>query len=343
MSSIAGPWITEKEVEYVSDAARNGWYENATLYRDRFESAFSEYVGRRYAITLPSCTSGLHLSLLTLGVGSGDEVIVPEITWIATAAPIVYVGATPVFADVDPESWCITAAAIEEARTPRTKAVIVVDLYGNMPDMDPILALGLPVIEDAASAIGAVYDGRMAGSFGDISVFSFHGSKTLTTGEGGMLVTDYEEIYRKCLFLRDHGREPGDHTFRNTEVAYKYKMSDIQAALGLAQLERIDELVGRKRRIFGWYRDRLDGRMNSEAPNVFNTYWMTTVLLDRFEELRDRMDCRPMFHPLSSLPAFSWLPTRRLNPVAYGLRGINLPSSLNMTEEDVEVVVRCLS
>lgn len=359
---VAGPWITEKEVQYVTDAARTAWYADHYKYNARFEQAFAEYVGRAHAITLPSCTSGLHLALLAAGVGPGDEVVVPDATWIASAAPITYVGATPVFADIDTESWCISADSFAAAVTPRTKAVIPVDLYGNMPDMDAILAAaeehGVAVIEDAAQAHGSEYKGSKAGSFGRASVFSFHGSKTLTTGEGGMLVVDDEEVWQRCLFLRDHGREPGDRLFCNTEVAYKYKMSSLQAALGLAQLERIEELVARKREVFGWYAeelgDSLGATLNSEAPEVKSTYWMVTVVLDEPVGLRSSelmlalsehgIDTRPFFHPLSSLPAYTHLGVaeqcRKRNPNAYRIsaRGVNLPSGFNLTREKVAYV-----
>src|SRR5579883_3458057 len=194
---VAGPWITDKEVEYVADAARNAWYSDANLYNDRFERAFADYLGVRFAVTLPHCTAGLHLALLALGVGPGDEVIVPDVTWIASAAPITYVGATTVFADIDPETWCLSADSFERCITPRTKAVIPVDLYGGMPDWDAIRDVAdrhkVAIIEDAAEAIGSEYHGRRAGSLGDVAAFSFHGSKTLTTGEPGMLLTDRRE------------------------------------------------------------------------------------------------------------------------------------------------------
>ena len=361
---VAGPWITQKEIDYVTDAVTNAWYSNANIYHDRFEKAFATYVGRKYAISLPSCTSGLHLALLSLGVGFGDEVIVPDITWIATSAPISYVGATPVFADIDELSWCISAESFAERITPKTKAVIIVDLYGNMPDMDAILEIaekhGIAVIEDAAEAIGSEYKGRKAGSFGDVSTFSFHGSKTLTTGEGGMLVTDREDIYQRCLFLRDHGRDPQGKMFWNTEVAYKYKMSSMQAALGLAQLERIEDLINRKREIFAWYKESLDGfygiTLNQEADRVKNTYWMVTVILDEklavkkedmIERLKEQsIDARPFFYPLSTLPAYQGvLPKPQpQNTVALSLSpfAVNLPSALNLTQEQVIYVTEGL-
>jgi perosamine synthetase len=363
---VAGPWITQKEIDYVTDAVANAWYGNANIFHERFEGAFADYLGVRYAIALPSCTSAIHLSLLAMNVGPGDEVVVPDITWIASSAPITYVGATPVFADVDERTWCLNAESLEACITARTKAVIAVDLYGNMPDMDAILEgagrHGLPVIEDAAEAVGSEYRGRKAGSFGATSVFSFHGSKTLTTGEGGMLVTDDEELYRRALFLRDHGRKPGDKMFYNHEVAQKYKMSSMQAALGLAQLERIEELLDHKRRIFDWYEQELKGlegvRLNYEAPGTKNVYWMVTVIVDeRYGLNKERMmalmsereiDCRPFFHPLSSIPAYAGTrqaaEARERNHTSYRIspNGINLPSGLNMTQERVRRVCEAL-
>jgi perosamine synthetase len=363
---VAGPSITQKEVDYVTDAVSLAWYGNANIYHERFEKAFAEYLGVRYALALPSCTSAIHLSLLTLGVGPGDEVIVPDATWIATAAPIAYIGATPVFTDIDEETWCLSASSFQDCITSRTKAVIPVDLYGNMPDMDGILSVAqrnnIPVIEDAAEAAGAEYKGKCAGSFGDTGVFSFHGSKTLTTGEGGMLVTDRKDIYRRALFLRDHGRNPGDNSFWNTEIAYKYKMSCMQAALGLAQLERIEELIRRKREIFGWYKEELFGieslALNPESDETRNSYWMVTVLLDNALGVdrdglikalsEEKIDCRPFFHPLSSLPAYQHFDqaalAKRRNRVSYDLgpRGLNLPSALTLTKDQVEYVCRAL-
>jgi perosamine synthetase len=359
---VAGPSITQKEIDYVTDAVTNAWYGNANVYHERFEKAFGEYMGLHYAVALPSCTSALHLSLLTLGVGPGDEVIVPDVTWIASAAPITYVGATPVFADIDEKTWCISAESFASCITPKTKAVIPVDLYGNIPDMEAIEEIArrhkLAVIEDAAEAIGSKYRGRKAGSFGDTGVFSFHGSKTLTTGEGGLLVTDHEDIYSRVRFLRDHGRKPGDTMFFNHEVAYKYKMSSMQAALGLAQLERIEELLSLKRKIFDWYQTHLSAFegviLNRQASGTDAVFWMVTVIVDpalnkpkeRLIELMGncQIDCRPFFHPLSSIPAYRSTAqaedARSRNVVSYRLApyGINLPSGLNMTEEKVAYV-----
>jgi perosamine synthetase len=363
---IAGPSITQREIDYVTDAVTNAWYGNANIYHERFEKAFADYLDVAHAVALPSCTSAIHLSLVALGVGPGDEVIVPDATWIATAAPITYVGATPIFADIDERTWCLSPDSFEECITAKTKAVVPVDLYGNMPDMDAILEVAkrnkIPVIEDAAEAAGAEYKGRKAGNFGATGVFSFHGSKTLTTGEGGMLVTESEDIFRRVLFLRDHGRKPGDNQFWNTEVAFKYRMSSMQAALGLAQLERLDELIGWKREIFGWYKEGLSDiaglTLNPEPPTTKNAYWMITAVLDPSlaieksylqKELSARnIDSRPFFHPLSSLPAYQHLEqahqARGRNQVSYRIcpYGINLPSALNLTPEVVAYVCSAL-
>ena len=363
---VSGPWITEREIAYVTEAVTHAWYSQANVWHERFETAFARHLGRQFATALPSCTSGLHLALAALGIGPGDEVIVPECTWIATSAPITYVGATPVFADIDPVTWCLSAESFARHLTPRTRAVIPVDLYGSMPDYNALGVLagqhGVAVIEDAAEAIGAETAGKPAGSFGIAGVFSFHGSKTLTTGEGGLLATDDEPFFRRVLHLRDHGREPGDRFFFNTAVAYKYKMSSMQAALGLAQLERVQELIERKRQIFGWYRDRLSTvpglTLNAEPPGTRNAYWMVTVVWDaawgidknalQLQLDADGIDTRPFFHPLSSLPAYHNAPSaqgaRERNPVAYDIasRALNLPSALNLTEDQVDRVCRTL-
>lgn len=363
---IAGPSITLREIGYATDAATHGWYERAGEYQRRFEEGFAAYLGVKYAVSLPSCTSGLHLALAALGIGPGDEVIVPDLTWIASAAPVHYVGATPVFADVDEQTWCLSPESVRTCLTENTKAILSVDLYGGMPDYVNLRAIAsehnLNIIEDAAEAIGSeIYD-QKAGTLGDVAAFSFHGSKTFTTGEGGMLVTDDDALYSRVLHLRDHGREPGDIYFRNTEVAFKYKMPPVVAAIGLAQVERAEELVARKREIFEWYREGLvevEGiTLNAEPAGSKNTYWMVTAVLDpKFGWPKEKMmealdkegiDSRPMFYPLSSLPAYvgqaeAVLAAQR-NEVSYRLSpwGINLPSALCLDRLQIERVVKTL-
>ena len=250
---MAGPWITEHEIKTVEDAMRNGWYENAYHYVETFQKEFAKYHDRKYGIMTPNCTTSIHLLLTALGVESGDEVIVPECTWIATAAPITYLGAKPVFCDIEKENWCLDPRSVEKSITKKTKAIIVVDLFGNMPLMDELLEISkkynIPLVEDSAEAVGSKYKGIRAGKFGIGSVFSFHRTKTITTGEGGMLLIDDDKLYERCMFLRDHGRVSGI-PYYNSEVTYKYMPFNVQAALGYAQFQRIDELVAKKREFF---------------------------------------------------------------------------------------------
>jgi len=360
---VAGPWVTDLEVQYVADAAENDWYREAGKSVGQFEQEFAAYLGIAHAAAVPHGTSALHLAMLALGLGPGDEVIVPEATWVATAAPLAYVGATPVFADIDASTWGISAASVERCLTPRTKAIVTVDLYGGTPDMDALLAVteprGLPVLEDAAQAIGSSWRDRAAGTLGDVAVFSFHGTKTLTTGEGGMMVTDRPDLFERAARLRDHGRKATDHRFFVTdELGYKYRMSSLQAAFGRAQLARVDELLERKRQIFSWYEERLADvagvHLNPSVEGMHNTYWMTTVVLDPDYGLQTRdlmelldergIDSRPFFPPLSSLPAFdryeSVRGARLRNPVAYDIstRSVNLPSALMLSEHDIDRV-----
>ncbi|MCB2107415.1 MAG: DegT/DnrJ/EryC1/StrS family aminotransferase [Rhodobacteraceae bacterium] len=354
---MAGPWITEHEERVVLDALRNGWYgKNAYYYCELFEAEFAKYHDRAFGLMTPNCTTALHLLLAGLGIGPGDEVIVPDCTWVGSSACITYQRATTVFADIDPHHWCITPQALERAITPRTKAVIVVDLYGNMPDWDGLLEVArkhnILVIEDAAEALGSKYKGVRAGKFGVASTFSFHRTKTITTGEGGMLLIDDASLYERCKFLRDHGRKPG--TYYNYEVTFKYMPFNLQAALGYAQFQRIDELVGKKRWIWNCYRERLsdipDIALNPEPPNTVNGVWCTAVVFGKSHNMtRDKamhelseygMPSRPFFYPLSSLPAYGSRGEtyQDINPVAYDVsaRGINLSCALNLTEAQID-------
>ncbi len=361
---VAGPWISEREIELTAEAARTAWFANHYAYNERFERAMGDYVGVKYAVSVPHCTAALHLAFAAAGIGAGDEVIAPDVTWIASVAPIAYLGAEPVLVDILPDTWCIDPAAVAAAIGPRTKAILGVDLYGSMCDWPALAELaqrhGLALIEDAAEAIGSSLGGRRAGAFGNAAAFSFHGSKTVTTGEGGMFVTDDEALYKRVLFLRDHGRAPGDKLFLNSEIAFKYRMSAVQAALGVAQMERIDELIARKRQIFSWYRDRLSDlqgiAMNAEPAGVSNSYWMVTAIIDpafgvdKFDVMqamkRRRIDTRPFFSPLSSLPAFADRPQakRFASPSSTGAGiaayGVNLPSGYHMDEAKVDLVAR---
>jgi perosamine synthetase len=363
---VAAPSITEREVELAAEAARTAWRQNHYAYNARFERMVADYVGVAHAVSVPHCTAALHLALAALGVGPGDEVIAPDATWIASVAPIVYVGAEPVLVDILADTWCLDPDAVEAAIGPKTKAIIGVDLYGSTCDWDRLRAIadhhGLALIEDAAEALGSVHHGRRAGALGRVSAFSFHGSKTVVTGEGGMLATDDAALFQRVLFLRDHGRNPGDRFFQNSEIAFKYRMSAVQAALGVAQMERIDELIAYKRAVFGWYRDRLAGvnglTLNAEPAGTRNSYWMTTAILnpslglDKFAVMAEfdkrNIDSRPFFSRLSTLPAFADRPKakRFVTPADKGARiaeyGVNLPSGYNMTEGLADIVCGAL-
>jgi len=277
------PSITELEVGYATDAARNGWGEHCYDYLNRFEARFREYVGVRHAIATSSCTGALHMGLAALGIGPGDEVILADTNWVASVAPVVHLGAQPVFVDILADSWCLDPAQVEAAITPRTKAILAVHLYGNLCAMDRLLAIGrergIPVVEDAAEAIGSVWHGKRAGSMGVFGAFSFHGTKTLTTGEGGMFVTDDDALYERVLTLSNHGRARGQkRQFWPDVVGYKYKLSNVQAAIGCGQLERIAELEARKRAILRNYRELLADckgvAMNPEPAGTQNGAWM---------------------------------------------------------------------
>lgn len=350
------PSVTELEVGYATDAARNGWGERCYEYITKFENQFKQHLGVSHAIATSSCTGALHIGLAALGVGPGTEVIMADTNWVATAAPIVHLGATPVFVDIDPASWCLDPAQVEKAITPQTRAIIAVHIYGNLCDMDRLLEIGrkhgIPVIEDAAEALGSVYHGKRAGSMGRFGTFSFHGTKTLTTGEGGMFVTNDAALYEQVLTLSNHGRARGQtRQFWPDVVGFKYKMSNVQAAIGCGQMERIDTLIARKRAIMDYYRTQLGTlsgvTMNPEPAGITIGAWMPTVVFDAGtgitrERLQaalvaDNVDARVFFHPLSSLPMFAPQPA---NTLAWSIpaRAINLPSYHDMTEQDLERV-----
>ncbi len=356
------PSVTEREVAYATDATRNGWGVRCYEYIEKFEAAFKAHLGVKHAIATSSCTGAIHMGLAALGVGPGDEVILADTNWIASAAAITYVGAKPVFVDILEDTWCLDPACVEAAITARTKAIIAVHVYGNLCDLDALIALGeryrIPLVEDAAEAIGSVYHGKRAGSIGQFGTFSFHGTKTLTTGEGGMFVTNDDALFEHVLTLSNHGRARGQvKQFWPDMVGFKYKMSNVQAAIGLAQMERVDELIARKRAIMSGYRQRLAGQqgiaLNPEPAGVTIGAWMPTVVFDRStgvtrEDLiaafaAENIDARVVFYPLSSLPMFEGATGGATSCDVAG-RAINLPSYHDIGEGDLdrvaEVVIR---
>lgn len=355
----AKPSITELEVRYAADAAVNGWGEQCYDYIRRFEEALGEHLGVRNTIATSSCTGALHMGLAALGIRAGDEVILADINWIATAAPITYLGAKPVFVDILPDTWCINPEHAEKAITPRTKAIIATHLYGNLCEMNELLAIGerhsIAIIEDAAEAIGSVYHGKRAGSMGKFGTFSFHGTKTITTGEGGMFVTNDDDLYEHVLTLSNHGRSRKQaKQFWPDMVGFKYKISNIQAAIGCAQVERIEELIAQKRRIFKTYEELLSDlplKMNPEPEGTVNGYWMPTVVFEAEAGVSRKklleafaakdIDARVFFYPLSKLPVFE---ERSENRWAWDIsrRSVNLPSYQDLTPSEQSRVAQVI-
>lgn len=346
--------MTEHETSIVAGMMKNGW--DNYDYVESFETSFADWHGRNYALMTTCCTHAIHLLLLALGITTGDEIIAPECTWTGSIAPITYQGAIPVLADIDAETWCLSEASIKKRITKNTKAIIVVDLFGNMPEMEKIQALAdshnIFLIEDAAEALGSKYKGVRAGKFGIGGVHSFHRTKTIVTGEGGALLIDDENLYKRAKFLRDHGRSSKD-PYYILEAAPKYMPSNLQASLASAQLDRVDELVARKVSILHLYKDglaaELDVHLNLESGEVKNGAWASALVLGNSHKMSGTrlrsllknygIPSRPFFYPMSSLPAYKkFTPNGPVsNPTAYQIskKGIVLPSHFLL--EDVQI------
>ena len=348
---VSEPLLAGNELAYVSECIRSGWVSSLGKYILEFERQFAQFCGVKYGIAVSNGTTALHLALVSLGIGPGDEVIVPTLTFIATANAVRYTGATPIFADSEPRTWNIDPAEVARCITPRTKAIIPVHVYGHPVEMQPVLDLAarhnLWVIEDAAEAHGARYMGKRVGSLGKIGVFSFYGNKIITTGEGGMLTTDDDNLAERTRFLRDHAMSPNKR-YWHTEIGFNYRMTNIQAAMGVAQMEKIEEYVERKRKIARTYNAALQGipgiSLPPEAAWATSVYWMYSILVDAPYPLsRDRLmavmqkhniDSRPFFYPIHTQPPYG---TGETLPVAECLsrQGINLPSAVTLTETDI--------
>jgi perosamine synthetase len=348
---ISKPFIGPREKELVIDALDSGWVSSIGKYIDEFEEKFARYCGTEYALAVSNGTTGLHLALATLGLQAGDEVIVPDLTFVATANAVAYTGATPVLADVDADTLCLDVASVKSLITPRTRAIIPVHLYGHPADMDALTELadahGLAIVEDAAEAHGAEYKGRRVGSFGKCAVFSFYGNKVITTGEGGMLTTNDREFHQRAKRLRDHAMSPEKRYFHE-ERGYNYRITNLQAALGVAQLERIDEFLDRRTEIMSWYSSAIatadSVRLNRVKNWAKSAFWMVCLEVDWFDEarrdafmqaLRARgVDSRPYFCTMSSMPMY------RQAPLPVSARkaqiGLNLPSYFELTKGEVQ-------
>lgn len=354
----AGPSIGYRERLYAADAVQRGWNQNHSDYLKRLQDAFASFVGSKHALATSSCTGALHLAFVSLGIGPGDEVIVPAVTWVATASAVAYTGATPVFVDVDPITWTLDPAKVESSITSATKAIVAVHLYGFLSDVSQLRQLadahGIYLVEDAAPAIGATLDGRKAGTFGHFGCYSFQGAKLLVSGEGGMLVTDSPELFARAVKFQEHGRKPG--TFWIEELGYKYKMSNLTASLALGQLERALPQIFKKRKISDWYRNALHGveglHFQEEMANSSSIHWMTSIKLSgkhsgKREELTAHLkslgiDTRPVFPNISKFTFWGGEPQAFPAADAIADDGINLPSGVGLTRNDVEFVAKSI-
>lgn len=347
------PSLSGKEKEYVIDCLDSTWISSKGGYIQRFEQAFADKIDTRHATTVSNGTLALHLALIALGIGHEDEVIVPTLTYIASVNAIAYTGAKPVFVDSVCDTWQIDPADVRKKITPKTRAIMVVHLYGHPCDMDAIMQIAaehdLFVIEDAAEAFGSLYKGRPVGSIGHISAFSFFGNKTITTGEGGMVATNDPTLFDRAVHYKGQGLA-AHRQYWHDVIGYNYRMTNICAAIGLAQLEQSDDFIRRKREIAMHYRDGLANlpvEIHGESADVLHTYWMTSILV---KDARDRdplrehlakegIETRPLFYPVHTMPMYSTKFQR--HPIAedIGWRGINLPSWPGLSNDQVESIV----
>jgi perosamine synthetase len=350
---ISQPSITQKEIDYVTDAVRSGWVSSLGQYIDSFEEKFAAYCGTKHAIATSNGTTALHLALVALGIKGGDEVVIPDLTFVTTANAAKYTGADVVTVDIDEDTLCISPQAIEKAITARTKAIIPVHLYGHPANMEEINKIAqkynLFVVEDAAEAHGAEFKDKKVGGLGNIGIFSFYGNKIITSGEGGMVTTNDENLYQRMKYLKDHAMSK-EKRYWHTEVGFNYRMTNLQAALGLAQFERIDEILDKKKEVFEWYQKGLTNtkgiRLNYQANWAKNVYWMVCLEVDGYtENQRDELiknlkikgiDSRPYFYPISDMPMYESVDT----PISHKAhkRGLNLPSYFDITKEQVDYV-----
>ena len=357
---LAAPDLSGNELEYVSDAIRSSWISSTGPYVERFEEEFARLCGTRTALSVCNGTAALHIALLALGAGPGDEIVVPSLTYISTANAVRYAGAEPVFADVDPATWCLDPEAVEAAVTTRTRGIVAVHLYGHPADMDALDDIAsrhdLWIVEDAAEAHLATYKGRPVGSLGSIAMFSFYGNKTFTSGEGGALTTDAVDLDQKARLFRGQGMDP-ERRYYFPITGYNYRLTNVACALLCAQLERRDALIARRREIFALYRELLDGisgvEFQPQAEWAQPTPWLFSVLVDesRYGKSRDELaealtkdgiETRPFFIPLHTLPPFREASERRgeILPITddLGARGLNLPTYTQLDASDVELV-----
>lgn len=357
MIPVCEPWLTGNELKYVTDCLKSNWISSQGKYIERFERGFASYCGCLYGVTTTSGTTALHLALATLGIGKGDEVIIPTFTNVATAFAVVYTGAKPVLVDCESETYNIDAYKIREKITKETKAIIPVHLYGHPCQMDRILELAMKnslyVIEDAAEAHGAEYKGHKCGSFSHISCFSFYGNKIITSGEGGMIITDSERFAERARGLKDLAHSPG-RRFVHTDIAFNYRMTNICAAIGLAQLEKIDELVEMRRANARIYNNQLEGTQGitlpTEKPWAKNVYWMYGILVDGDKQkfmkhlAANGVQTREFFVPMHQQPCFKGMFDGEEYLVADDIskRGLYLPSGSGLKIDEIKYICSCI-
>ena len=358
--SIAMPIFNGNEKNYLNECIDTGWVSANGRFIDEFEKEFAKFCGTEYALACSNGTVTLHLAMRALGIKAGDEVIMPTFTYIATANAVAYCGAKPVFVDSEPDTWTIDPEAIERAITDKTKAIIPVHIYGLPANMDKIMKIAkkynIPVVEDAAEAHGAMWNGKRVGSIGDIGSFSFFGNKIITSGEGGMLVTNNEGLYKKMKFLRSQGVDPNKR-YWHLELAYNYRMTNMQAAVGLGQLENISWHMNERLRVAKLYKKHLCDMEEYFTEQVVpqdasHSYWMYTILLTEKvqlsrDEVMKRMEekgieMRPTFYPMHIMPPYYDSSLHLSVAEKIGSRGINLPTHALISEDDVVYITDCL-
>ncbi|MCA1293924.1 DegT/DnrJ/EryC1/StrS family aminotransferase [Paenibacillus sp. alder61] len=353
---LANPVLNGNERKYVLDCIDTGWISANGKYVTEFEEKFADFCGTKHALSCANGTVALHLPLLAYGVGQGDEIIIPTFTYIATANAVKYCGATPVLVDCQNGSWGIDPNKIEEKITTRTKGIIVVHLYGHPVDMDPVMEIAkkhnLFVIEDAAEAHGAEYKGKVVGSIGDVGTFSFFGNKIISTGEGGMITTSDNELADRMRLLRGQAMDPTRRYWFN-EVGYNYRMTNLQAAVGLGQLENISWHMGQRRRIAAEYIERLSQyselfTLQPEMPWAKHAYWMVSILLsDKVKASRDEImsmleddgiETRPLFYSMHQMPPYYDGSSDYTVSDAISSRGFNIPTNATLSEEELDYI-----
>ncbi len=349
------PNLAGNELKYVSDCVETEWISSQGYYVTKFEELVGEYIGNPYAVAVSNGTVALHLALVSLGIGEGDEVIVPDMTFAASINAVLQAGATPVLVDVDEDTFNVSVSGIQKVITERTKAIMPVHLYGNPCDMDAINEIAeahdLLVIEDAAEAFGSEYKGKKVGGLSDASTFSFYGNKTITTGEGGIIVFKSKEVYEHACILRDHGMRK-DRRYWHDYVGYNYRMTNLQAAIGVAQMERIEKIIERKVAIADYYLQRFESIKEIEVPKLdfkdsLNTYWLFTFLLggntDR-EEFRKylsvkNIETRPTFISAHEMPPYRTLKRGEVpNSKLISQRGVSIPSYIDLKDSELEYI-----